>query len=69
MDPKIGECTSILFGLIWPHLVFFLLGLIWSYLVHSIHFGPIRSTLALFGPHCFYSIHFGPILSICFYSV
>ena len=85
MDPKIGGCTSILFGLIWPHLVFFLLGLIWSYSVHSIHFGPIRSiwpysahigfirfTLVLFCPFVFIQsnlVLFGLFGFIQFYSL
>ena len=54
------QSTSIIFGPCWSHLV------------HSVYFGPIQSTLVLFGPLCplsSYSVHLVLFNPLCFYLV
>jgi len=57
------------------NLIIFVSALLWSYSVHFVYFGPIRSTLVLFGPIgsicsiLSYSVNFGRIWFIWFTSV
>ena len=66
-------CNSVLFGILWSLLVLF--SPLRSHSVHSVHFGPIQSTLVLVGPFCllwiiqFNLVQFSPILSILSTSV